>query len=287
MTNQPIKTKKGILYSGGLDQLDNDTDALTPNGGTGEGDANLSPTPNAGRDNVDNLSPEEATFKQRYGSLRAEFTRKTASAEQEIATLKKQVEQLQAHVSPEMLPTSPDQLVAWMREHPELAGAIKALTRSEIEQEVGSVKEALTRLSVKEKQIAQQEAEAKLRSVHPDIDELRRNVKFHEWARTKSARIQEALYGEDFDADATAEAITLYKAEAGLFKPAKPRQPVSALDASLDVSTSTITPEPLGTPGRIWKESEVERMSDRDYEKYEDEIVKAIDEGRFERDLSG
>lgn len=279
-------TPKGVFkpvpYQGGHLR---DDDEPTPTPEQLAVDPNQPTQPTPGRVSDGNLSPEEATFKKRYGDLRAEFNRKTSESQREIDDLKRRLDQLAATAAPESMPKTPEQLAAWMKEYPELASAVRALARSEVEDEVRVFKQKLTSLDERERELKRQSAAIRLRERHSDIDELRQSAEFHEWAKTKSKIVQEALYGDDDDPDAAADAIDLYKSEKGLNKKKRSAQP-SNLEASFDVAAPASTPEPIGSKGRKWKESEVRDLSDKDYEKYEDEITQAMRDDRFIYDLS-
>lgn len=279
-------TPKGVFvsapYSGGF-KRDDDDDAPTPPVVAADPDQ---PTLNQGRDSDGNLSPEEATYKKRYGDLRAEFNRKTSEAQQKVTDLTSRLDQLAAQVTPEAMPKTPEQLAEWMREYPEMASVIRSLAKAEVDAEVSSVKSRLADIDNREKELVRQKAAMKLSERHPDIEALRQSTAFHAWARTKSKIVQEALYGDEDDPEAAADAIYLYKSEKGLLNRQVKQSVIGNLDASLDIDTPQSGAEPLGDNKRSWSESEVQSMSDRDYAAYEDEIALAMAEGRFKYDLS-
>ena len=92
--------------------------------------------------------------------------------------------------------------------------------------------------------------------------------------------IQDALYKNNTDARAASRAIDLYKADTGKRKTTTKKSAAQAVGR-----TSSSTPT---TTGKVkFSESQVSKMSDKDFEKYEDAIADAMRSGNFDFDLSG
>jgi hypothetical protein len=96
--------------------------------------------------------------------------------------------------------------------------------------------------------------------------------------------VQQALYENDTDARAAARAIDLYKAD----KKIATKRSTSNRDAAQSINTKGGRSAPSGEDkdGMIY-ESQVAKMSTLEYEKYQEEIGKAIKSGKFVYDLSG
>ena len=120
--------------------------------------------------------------------------------------------------------------------------------------------------------------------LHPDFDDIRDSDEFHEWADNQPKWVQDALYENDNDARSAARAIDLYKADMGIGK----KKPKSDKDAAKTVDTKNSRSKPQENEESTYlKESDVQRMSPKEYEKRSDEIMEAIRTGKFIYDMSG
>jgi hypothetical protein len=131
-----------------------------------------------------------------------------------------------------------------------------------------------------------QKAEAELMRIHPDFDQIRDTSEFHDWVEVQPKWVQQALYENETDAASAARAIDLYKADMGLVKKQRSTKDADKEAAKGIRTTRGSTPEAGGEGGYI-RESEVERMSSKEYEARQEEIVAAIQTGKFIYDLSG
>lgn len=228
------------------------------------------------------LSAEEKNFKKRYGDLR----RHTQKKEEEFNT---KLEALQAQLDKAannelVLPKSEEELDAWSKQYPDIAGIVEAIadkkskaTAKDLESRMAEFEEL--RITAK-----REKAEAELASMHPDFDEIRSDDSFHNWAEEQPKWVQEALYENDEDARSAARAIDLYKADKNI----KPKKSASSKDAARSVGTRNERSKPQSDPmGNAIRESDVQKMSAVQYEKNSDEIMEAIRTGNFIYDLSG
>jgi len=132
----------------------------------------------------------------------------------------------------------------------------------------------------REAAIGRKEAEATLRSRHPDFEDIRGDEKFHAWAKEQPEQIQDWIYNNPNNVPLAIKAIDLYKMETGLNTKAK--QPTgksqsarSAADMVSTKTTSVDTKEP-----KIWSQREIAKLSMVQFDKFESEIDQAIMEGR-------
>ena len=131
--------------------------------------------------------------------------------------------------------------------------------------------------------VSKQRAETELLQMHPDFDEIRNDDDFHAWAEEQPQWVQNALYENDNDARSAARAIDLYKADKNITA----KKP-SSKDAAKSVSTKGKRSKPTSDDsGNSYKESDVQRMSAKEYEKHSDDIMEAIRNGKFIYDVSG
>jgi hypothetical protein len=128
-------------------------------------------------------------------------------------------------------------------------------------------------------------AEAQLLSLHPDFTDIRESDDFHEWAEEQPKWVQDALYENDNDARSAARAIDLYKADRGINKGTKTKSDKTAAKAVNTQSTRTNI-DAEGSSNKI-RESAVQKMSAKEYEKKSESIMEAIRSGNFIYDVSG
>lgn len=223
----------------------------------------------------DNLNPEEKTFKKRYGDLRRHSTKEKETLSAKIAELE---EKLKASASTDV-PTDEEEIKRWAETNPKAAAIVKALAKLESDKTANDLKQKMETIEKDYEEVTRDKQKAKILKTHSDFDELTANDKFHDWAEKQPKRVQDALY--DGDADDVIWAINLYKTEQ-LARTANPQK-----EAARQVDTKTRTNPPGDGKGRRFSESQVDRMTNDEYQKNEAAIDQAIKDGNFDYDLSG
>lgn len=244
-------------------------------------DENGQPLPD---DKDEDLTPEEKTWKKRHGDLRSYSSKQLNDKDKEIARLKEQL----AQTTQEELkfPKTEAEIDAWMKKFPDVAGIVKSIAMKEAIEANKRIDERLRAVDEREQKSAKKLAQEKLASLHPDFfDHIRDDPEFEEWLESKSQRVQDALYDNDTDWQAASEVIDMYKLEKNI-KP-KRQSRDERRDAARDVPTRRSGVAPSGGGEFKYSESQVEKMSQAEYERYEPEITKAISEGKFDFDISG
>ena len=234
-------------------------------------------------DSVEPTSAEEQSFKKRYGDLRRHMQKTTEGKDVEI---KKLQEQLSIATKKEIkLPKTDDEIDAWAKEYPDVAKIVETIAIKKAAEQNKDIEERLNALSEKERLTSRERAEMELLQIHPDFVEIRDNPDFHAWAEEQPEYIQSALYENEDDPKAASRAIDLYKADMGVSKKKK----TSKKDAAKAVTTkgSTTTPDSALSDADTVLESDVAKMSAIEYEKNEENIHKAIRNGKFVYDVSG
>lgn len=224
------------------------------------------------------LSPEEKTYKKRYGDLRVHLNAMT----EKVKALEAQMENGTAAVKP---PKSEEDVRAWMDEYPDVAAIVEAIAEKKASERFAGAEERLSRIDAITADVERKKVEAAIRSEHSDFDEIRDSDEFHDWVAKQSKRTQDAVYENEDDAQAVIEVIDLYKIKTG--KDAKATKQ-KAKDAASSVITKRgrIDVDSDGASLKI-KESAVNKMSMKEYEAKADEIMEAIRTGNFIYDLSG
>ena len=135
-------------------------------------------------------------------------------------------------------------------------------------------------------QALKDKAEAELMRLHPDFDKIRDQDEFHNWVEEQPQWVQKALYENETDAKSAARAIDLYKADMGL-KQVKSSRKSEEKEAAKSVTSSRSNAPDDTLQAGVFRESDVEKMSAREYEARQEEIVAAIRAGKFIYDLTG
>jgi hypothetical protein len=225
---------------------------------------------------------EEKTFKKRYSDLRRHQQKQAEDFKTELAELKRQ---LSDATKKEMkLPKSDEDIEEWAKEYPDVAAIVETIAMKKASEQSSALEERIKAIDEMQLSATKEKAEAELMRLHPDFDDIRDSDEFHQWAEDQPKWVQDALYENDNDARSAARAIDLYKADMGINK----KKPKSDKDAAKFVSTKNSRSKPQENEESSYlKESDVQNMSAREYEKHSDEIMEAIRSGKFIYDLSG
>ena len=224
---------------------------------------------------------EERTFKKRYSDLRRHQQKQTDELKTEINNLKAQLEQ--STKKQIKLPKSDEDIETWAKEYPDVAGIVETIAIKKAAEQQASLEEKVKALDDMQQSVHKQRAETELLQFHPDFEEIRNDDDFHTWAEEQPQWVQNALYENDNDARSAARAIDLYKADRNITAKRS-----SSKDAAKSVSTKGKRSKPASDDsGNSYKESDVQRMSAREYEKHSDDIMEAIRNGKFIYDVSG
>lgn len=223
---------------------------------------------------------EDDTFKKRYGDLRRHMQQTLADKDRELEQMKSQLQD--ASQKQIKFPKTEKEIAEWVKKYPDVAAIVDTIAQRRSLEAVKMNEGKIQRLEKLEKRLDKERAQKELKMMHPDFDQIRQSKKFHTWASEQPKWVQDALYTNETDARAAARAIDLYKADVGVgVKRAKTAE--QAAEAVGRTSGST----PNGSGKATFSESQVEKMSAREYEQNQDAIMDAMRSGRFEYDLSG
>lgn len=227
-------------------------------------------------------SAEEKTFKKRYGDLRRHTQKLETEFKSQIDALK---QQLEAATKKEIkLPKSEAELNAWAEQYPDVYKIVETIAIKKAKEQAQSLEERMKKVDEMEHAAKRSKAEAELMALHPDFDQIRDDDHFHDWVEQQPDWVQKALYENDNDARAAARAIDLYKADKGIAK-AKKTDPKAAAMA-VDTRRGRTTPSVEDTDG-VFYESQINKMSDREFEAKMEDIEKARRAGKIVFDISG
>lgn len=222
--------------------------------------------------------PEEASFKKRYGDLRRHTQQLMSQKDQELEKLKAQLDS--AAKGQIKFPKTDDEIEAWSKKYPDVSKIVDTIARKRANEALEEGEKRLGHLKDLETKLTKKEAEQQLMKLHPDFNEIRQDPAFHEWVTMQPLYISDALYKNNTDAMAAARAIDLYKADTGKRKTSSKKSAAQAVGRSTSAA-------PAATGKARFSESQVARMSDREYDANEEAIFEAMKSGAFTYDMSG
>jgi hypothetical protein len=229
-------------------------------------------------------SAEEKSFKKRYGDLRRHTQKLQTDMQKQIEDLKVQLEQSTKQQI--KLPKTESELEAWATQYPDVAKIVETIAIKKAQEQSKSLEERMKQIDAMAAQTAKEKAEAELMRLHPDFDQIREKDEFHDWVEQQPKWVQQALYDNETDAISAARAIDLYKADMGIAASKKGKKS-DAREAASNVRTGRSTAPEKPEEAGVFYESQVEKMSAKEYEARQEEISAAIRAGKFVYDLSG
>ena len=227
------------------------------------------------------LSAEEKSFKKRYSDIRKYMQDKDAEHK---AALEKLQKQLEAATKNELvLPKSEDEVEAWAKKYPDVAGIVEAIAEKKANERASDLDSRLKEIEELRVTAKREKAEAELAALHPDFSDIRADDAFHDWASKQPKVVQDALYENAEDAKSVARVIDLYKADKGITT--KKTSSADKGAASSVKSKRAAAPE-ADDSSTYLRESQVAKMSIKEYEKRQDEILDAQRKGKFIYDMT-
>ena len=204
----------------------------------------------------------------------AELRKLNADLMQAVGDLKGQLEERQK---------DNEQLAKIREEYPDIAGPLlDELSRTQAE--VSSTKQALAAEEQRRQDALTAQAQAehfdRIRAVHPDVDQLIETADWINWLEVQDSRTHEWIErGSSNDVNAV---LYRFKADMGM-KPPTPQE--QALEKARAVAEPKMpkTRKPKTGGKKTWTIEEIKRMPNRDFEKHQAEIMKAMEQGAIRR----
>ena len=228
-------------------------------------------------------SPEEKTFKKRYSDLRRHQQKQAEDFKKEIETLKSQLSE--ATKKEIKFPKSDEDIEKWAKEYPDVAAIVESIAMKKSKEQADEYEKKIHVIEDMQHSATKEKAEAELMRLHPDFDDIRDSDDFHDWVEQQPQWIQKALYENDNDAKSAARAIDLYKSDKSKSEKAPKK---NTTDAAKTIDTKGERNAPQSDESLSYlKESVVEKMSAKEYERNSEKIMEAIRSGKFIYDVSG
>ncbi len=225
------------------------------------------------------LSAEEKSFKKRYGDLRRHMQEKEKEWDEKFQAFEARLEK--ESIVP---PKSDEDIEEWSKEYPDIAGVVETIAAKKAQEMFNKADAKLKELDKVQTEAERVKAENTIRKSHEDFDDLRASDEFHTWVDEQPKWVQDALYENSDDPASVVRVIDLYKVDKGLTKTAKKAK---AKDAASTVTKRSKTEIDVEDANDVIRESEVAKMSDKEFEANSDDINKAIRSGKFVYDVSG
>lgn len=258
------------MNNGFLSVQTDDLDLDTPEIDTDEATQNQDP--DAPKDNEVDIQTRQ-NWKKRYSDQQRYVTQlkqQNAALEQELTTLKEK---------PLELPSTMEELASFKKSHPELVNSLISLIRLEVSERDKELTEKIKKLDGKSAQADTEVKIAEVLKIHPDAKRIKASQEFADWFELQSQATQNLLKSDN--PSDWIRGISLYKEDMGI-KSVK----VKKADAATAVNQPSSTDTKPDLSKRVWKASEVAKLSDAEYDKLSHEIMKANAEGRYINDIS-
>lgn len=259
-----------------LDQSEDDTQPDTSNNPDPDSDELANSTdPDTQGGNPKNTDSD----KDRYENLR-KWANKTINDLK--LELKQRDDKLKEASTPKIKPPkTEEELKVFKSQFPEIYDSVVSLALQYTEQSKEDVKKDIEELKAQRQEIYNQREKDKVLLRHPDLETLLQSQDFQDWILNQSPGVRKLIL-DGQTAEDVIEGFDLYKLKTGKNKASKD----SALDASRATPTSPNDSVPNSGPKRKWKESEIQKLSARDFSRYEKDIMEASAEGRVIFDVS-
>jgi hypothetical protein len=219
-------------------------------------------------------------YKKRYDDLKKHYDQKLSEFKRTEQELREQAREAEPQYQ---APKSQEDLDRFRDEYPDLYDTVETVAHMRSQQEVEALRSKLSVIEQREAEIAAREAEAALKERHPDFDDIRGDDSFHEWAQEQPEQIQDWIYNNPNNVTLAVKALDLYKLETGKGQGTRKRRSNRQQSGSAADMVSTKTTNVDAKEAKIWTESEIAKMSLDQFDRVEDEIKLAMEEGRVRR----
>ena len=233
----------------------------------------------AQEDNDSELNAEEKSFKKRYGDIRKHLASKEKEWQEKFDALESKSKH--EGIVP---PKSDEDIEKWASEYPDVAGIVETIAAKKAQEMFNKAESRLQELDEAHSEAQRIKSENVIRKSHEDFDDLRQSDQFHNWADEQPKWVKDALYENMDDPASVVRVIDLFKIDNGMTIAAK-KQSKKAAASTVAKGTRTSL-DTKGVQGQI-KESDVARMSSKEFEEMQDKINESMRNGKFVYDMSG
>lgn len=271
----PVKLVQRGLYNRPLpeDEINEDNSATSPDATQTSADP-TDTDPSATTETVDTSGN---IWQKRYSDLRRHETKLSKR-------VKDLEEQLSKRAGVEPPPIDPKQFEEWKAKYPVLQAAIDKVVQDRVQEVVKRVEPRIEEVELATADIEAEKAMIALQKRHNDWPELSESPEFKQWVDAQPVSIQNDFYNS-FDVDAVARHVDIYKLEKGVKSQPKSqlnKRPIVTNEKEASMSTTKARGADVGSDGkRIWTVEDIQKLSGREFERYEADIEAAMKEGRI------
>lgn len=238
-------------------------------------------------------TPEEDTWKKRYGDLRSHSQRQYNDIQKQLQDAQKKIDSLTNQVQNKTeLPKTKEELEAWAQQYPDVYDFVRTTSILETQNARQEIQDMRRKLEEERLEETKTNAIRRLHELHPDFfNDIKDSPEFETWLNSKSKRTRDALYENDTDADAAAEVVSMYKYETNYGKPAKQQNITNQQEEQRRIAADTRLRERNNTPAvsgeYLFSESQINAMSFAEFSAKETEIDAAMKSGKVFMDITG
>ena len=222
---------------------------------------------------------KRANYKKRYDDLKRHYDQRVSEFKQREEELQAMARSSQPSYEP---PKTEEELEAFKQEYPDLYSTVESVAHMQSQRQVADLEAQLQSIRQRESEVMRREAETTLKDRHPDYEDLRGSDEFHAWAKEQPEQIQEWIYNNPNNVTLAVKAIDLYKMENGITQTKSQSRPLPQVGSAADIVSTKTTSIDAKQP-KIWTEREIAAMSLDQFDRYEEEIKLAMEEGRVIR----
>jgi len=221
-------------------------------------------------------------YKKRYDDLKSHYDRKQNENKQKLEEYeaKSRLAERNKAMADYTPPKSDEDLKQFKEKYPDVYDVVETISQKQALQQTESLQEEVKLLRKREEELVVQGAYRELLNAHEDFSELKDSPDFIDWLNNQPSSISDGVTKNSKDSKWAIRVVDLYKADNGVSK-SKP-----SFNTSAAQSVTRTKAKSVNTSGnsdkRIWKQSEIQRMNSRTYEKFENEIDAAFKEGRVD-----
>lgn len=239
-----------------------------------------------------NENEDSTDWKKRYSDLRSHSSKLENTYKESITALENRLKELEKQKTQPSYPKTEEEIQDWIEKYPDVAGIIQTIAGKTSDEAVKKVQERLDALTKKEIELERANGIKLLLNKHPDFMEIKDTENFQKWLNEQTDELKAAIirpkdFKENSGVKAASRVLDLYKFESGLSTKKSKENTQSNKDAARKVSVSMNEDPRRETNDPVFSESQVARMTDREFEKYQEKILESQRKGTFIYDISG
>ena len=231
---------------------------------------------------MNNETQPSHDYKKRYDDLKSHYDRKQNENKQKLEELeaKTRLAEKNKAMADYIPPKSDADLEQFKKKYPDVYDVVETISQKQASRQVESLQEEVKSLRKREENLVVQSAYRELVNAHQDFTELKDSPDFIDWLNNQPSSISDGVTKNSKDSKWAIRVVDLYKADNGVSK-SKPNFNTSAAQSVTRTKAKSVNTSG-NSDKRIWKQSEIQRMNSRTYEKFESEIDAAFKEGRVD-----